>query len=134
MQYKRKDRVRDQIKKEVSRVVQSELKDPGIGFVTITDVELSDDLRNAKIFFSVLGDEQKKKDSSQALQRAVSFVQHEIGRKMRLKYTPKVKFIYDHSLEKGAKIERALRELHLKENSSTEESEGSRERGKNDES
>jgi len=134
MQYKRKDRVGDQIKKEVSRIIQSELKDPGIGFVTVTDVELSNDLRNAKIFFSVLGDEQKKTDSSQALQRAVSFVQYEIGRKMRLKFTPKIKFIYDHSLEKGAKIERALKELHLRENSSSKESEGSTQKGTNDES
>ena len=59
MQFKRKDRVGDQIKKEVSQIIQRELKDPGIGFVTITDVELSPDLKNAKIFYSVLGDEQK---------------------------------------------------------------------------
>lgn len=120
MQYKRKDRVGDQIRKEVSQIIQRELKDPGIGFVTITDVELSDDLRNAKIFFSVLGDEQKRLDSSQALERAVSFVQHEIGRKMRLKHTPKIRFIYDHSLEKGARIEKALKELRLSENSLSE--------------
>lgn len=120
MGYKRKDRVGDQIKKEVSQIIQRELKDPGIGFVTITDVELSDDLRNAKIFFSVLGDEQKKLDSSQALERAVSFVQHEIGRKMKLRYTPKIRFIYDHSLEKGAKIEKTLKELRLAENSFSE--------------
>jgi len=115
MQYKRKDRVGDQLRKEVSQIIQKELKDPGIGFVTITDVELSDDLKNAKIFFSVLGDEQKKQDSSQALDRAVSFIQREIGRKMRLKYTPRIKFIYDHSLERGARIERALKELRLSE-------------------
>lgn len=123
MRYKRKDRVGDQIRKEVSQIIQGELKDPGIGFVTITDVELSDDLRNAKIFFSVLGDEQKKLDSSQALERAVSFIQHEIGRKMKLKYIPKIRFVYDHSLEEGARIEKALKELRLAENFLSEKKE-----------
>lgn len=116
MQFKRKDRVGDQIKKEVSQIIQRELKDPGIGFVTITDVELTPDLKNARIFYSVLGDEQKRQSSDQALQRAVFFIQHEIGRKMRLKYTPKIKFVYDHSLEKGARIEKALEEIRLSEN------------------
>lgn len=128
MQYKRKDRVGDQIRKEVSQIIQRELKDPGIGFVTITDVELSDDLRNAKIFFSVLGDEKKKLDSTQALERAVSFVQHEIGRKMRLKYIPKIRFIYDHSLEKGARIEKTLKELRLSEDSPSERKEKNHDR------
>ncbi len=123
MRYKRKDRVGDQIRKEVSQIIQGELKDPGIGFVTITDVELSDDLRNAKIFFSVLGDEQKKLDSSQALERAVSFVQHEIGRKMKLKYIPKIRFVYDHSLEEGARIEKALQKLRLSESFLSEKKE-----------
>lgn len=118
MQYKRKDRVGDQIRKEVSQIVQKELKDPGIGFVTITDVELSDDLKNAKIFYSVLGDEKSKSDSSQALDRAVFFVQREIGKRMRLKYTPKMRFIFDNSLEKGARIEKRLEQIRL---SQTEE-------------
>jgi ribosome-binding factor A len=120
MQFKRKDRVGDQIKKEVSQIIQRELKDPGIGFVTITDVELSPDLKNARIFYSVLGDEQNKLKSSQALQRAVFFIQHEIGRKMRLKHTPRIKFVYDRSLEKSARIEKALEEIRLSENPQSE--------------
>lgn len=121
MQFKRKDRVGDQIKKEVSQIIQRELKDPGIGFVTVTGVELSPDLKNARIFYSVLGDEQKRQKSDQALQRAVFFIQHEIGRKMRLKYTPKIKFVYDHSLEKGARIEKALEKIRSSENSLSNE-------------
>ncbi len=115
MQYKRKDRVGDQIRKEVSHIIQSELKDPGIGFVTITDVELSEDLKSARIFYSVLGSEKNRVDSSRALQRAVFFVQHEIGKRMRLKFTPRIKFIFDDSLEKGARIEKALERLGLSE-------------------
>ena len=118
MQYKRKDRVGDQIRKEVSQIVQKELKDPGIGFVTITDVELSEDLKNAKIFYSVLGDEKSKLDSRQALDRAVFFIQREIGKRMRLKYTPKMRFIFDNSLEKGARIEKRLEQIR---SSQTEE-------------
>jgi len=60
MQHKRKERVGDQIRKEVSYIIQSELKDPGIGFVTITDVELSEDLKSARIFYSVFGDEKNR--------------------------------------------------------------------------
>jgi len=115
MQYKRKDRVGDQIKKEVSHIIQSELKDPGIGFVTITDVELSADLKSARIFYSVFGDENKKLESSKALQRAVFYVQHEIGKRMRLKHTPRIRFVFDDSLEKGARIEKALEQIRSSE-------------------
>jgi ribosome-binding factor A len=123
MQYKRKDRVGDQIRKEVCQIVQEELKDPGIGFVTITDVELSHDLKNAKIFYSVFGDEKSKLESSQALDRAVFYVQHEIGKRMRLKYTPKIRFIFDNSMEKGARIEKKLEQIRLSE--TKEEDDGS---------
>jgi ribosome-binding factor A len=115
MQHKRKERVGDQIRKEVSYIIQSELKDPGIGFVTITDVELSEDLKSAKIFYSVFGDEKNKLDSSRALQRAIFFVQREIGKRMRLKYTPKIRFIFDDSVERGARIEKTLEELRSSE-------------------
>ena len=115
MQYKRKDRVGDQIKKEVSRIIQSELKDPGIGFVTITGVELSADLKSARIFYSVFGDEKNKLESSKALQRAVFYVQHEIGKRMRLKHTPRIRFVFDDSLEKGARIEKALEQIRSSE-------------------
>jgi ribosome-binding factor A len=62
-------------------------------------------------------------DSGQALERAVSFVQHEIGRKMKLKYIPKIRFVYDHSLEEGARIEKALQKLRLAENFLSEKKE-----------
>lgn len=117
MQYKRADRVGDLIKEEISRIIQHELKDPGIGFVTITAVKLSDDLRHAKIFYSVLGDEKAKKESSSALQRACGFVQHEIGRKLRLKYTPEIYFCFDPSVEYGAHIETLLEKIHQSQGS-----------------
>ncbi len=111
-QHKRAERVGDLIKKEVSQIIQYELKDPGIGFVTITAVELSGDLKHAKIFYSVLGDENAKKESSSALKRACGFIQHEIGRRLRLKYTPEIYFLFDPSVEYGAYIETLIKKIH----------------------
>jgi ribosome-binding factor A len=121
MQYKRAERIGDLIKKEISRIIQHELKDPGIGFVTITGVELSDDLKHAKIFYSVLGDEEAKKESSSALRRACGFVQHEIGRKLRLKYTPEICFLFDSSVEYGARIEMLIEKIHQSERSTKDD-------------
>lgn len=121
MQYKRAERVGDLIKEETSRIIQYELKDPGIGFVTITGVELSDDLKHAKIFYSVLGDEEAKKESSSALKRACGFIQHEIGRKLRLKYTPEIYFLFDPSVEYGARIERLIEKMHQSERSTKDD-------------
>ena len=115
MQYKRAQRVGDLIKEEISRIIQYELKDPGIGFVTLTQAKLSDDLRHARIFYSVLGDEQAKKESSSALRRACGFIQHEIGRRLRLKYTPEIHFLFDPSVEYGAHIEMLIEKMHQSE-------------------
>jgi ribosome-binding factor A len=111
-QHKRAERVGDLIKKEISQIIQHELKDPGIGFVTITAVELSSDLKHARIFYSVLGDENAKKESSSALSRACGFIQHEIGRRLRLRYTPEICFLFDSSVEYGAHIETLIKKIH----------------------
>ena len=121
MQYKRANRVGDLMKEEISRIIQHELKDPGIGFVTITGVELSDDLKHAKIFYSVLGDEEAKKESSSALRRACGFVQREMGRRLRLKYTPEIYFLFDPSVEYGARIERLIEKMHQSERSTKDD-------------
>jgi len=115
MQYQRRDRVGDLIRREIAHIIQYELKDPGIGFVTITAVEVSVDLKHAKIFYSVLGDEDSKKKSASALRRASGFIQHEIGRKLRLKYTPEIFFQYDGSVEYGAHIEELIQKIHTNE-------------------
>lgn len=120
-QYKRAERVGDLIKEEVSRIIQHGLKDPGIGFVTITGVEVSDDLKHAKIFYSVLGDDKTKGRSSSALQRARGFIQHEIGVKLRLKYTPEICFHFDPSAEYGAHIEELIKKIHESQRSSKDQ-------------
>ena len=115
MQYQRKVRVGDLIKREIAHIIQNELKDPGIGFVTITGVEVSVDLKHAKIFYSVLGDEDSKKESASALRRASGFIRHEIGRKLKLKYTPEIFFQFDGSVEYGAHIEKLIQKIYRPE-------------------
>jgi ribosome-binding factor A len=115
MQHLRKERVEDQIKKEVSFIIQRELKDPRAGFITITAAELSADLKSARIFYSVLGDDESKVKSEQALKSASGFIQRQVGIRMRLRYTPQLVFKYDHSIERGARIDEILREIKQKE-------------------
>lgn len=89
----------------------ADLKDPRIGFVTITGVDASPDLRNAIVFFSVLGTEEEGRSTLEALGSAASHVQAGIGRKVRLKYTPKLDFRIDESIERGVHLSSLLRDL-----------------------
>ena len=101
MQY-RSRRVADLIKLEISEIIRRELKDPRIGMVSITGVQMTEDLRYAKVFVSVLGNENEVKSSLIGLERATGFVRREIGRRLSLRYTPEIKFIYDESLRDGS--------------------------------
>ena len=121
MQFQRKDRVGDSIKREVSLMIQQELKDPGIGFVTITGVEVSADLKRAHIYYSILGDEESKTKTAKALKRACGFVQHEIGKRLRLKHVPEVEFHFDGSVEYGTRIEELIRKIHQQDEASGKE-------------
>lgn len=112
MQYKRSKRVADQIKKEASEIIQRQVKDPQLGFVTITDVEMTDDLKTATIFYSVLGDDENKKHTEFGLQRARNFIQSEIGKRIRIRNTPQISFKYDGSIEYGAHIEELINKIH----------------------
>ncbi|HVP36306.1 MAG TPA: 30S ribosome-binding factor RbfA [Terriglobales bacterium] len=112
MQPKRSSRVGDQMKREISEIVLLILKDPKLGFITITDVELTDDLRYAKVFYSVLGSEKERKESQQGLERAKGFIQREIGKRIRLKHIPQILFKYDHTMERAARIEQLLKQVH----------------------
>ncbi|NMB45588.1 MAG: 30S ribosome-binding factor RbfA [Firmicutes bacterium] len=106
----RVQRVREAIKQETSDIIQ-QMKDPRIGFVTVTDAEVSRDLRHVKIFVSVLGDEESKKASLEGLERATGYIRTEIGQRIRLRHTPEIIFRWDESLERGARISRILRDL-----------------------
>ena len=107
--FKRSEKVGDQIKEEISQILLRELKDPRIGFVTITKVTVSDDLRMAIVYYSVLGGTREKDESLQGLESATGYIKRELGRRMRLKYMPTITFRYDDSLEYGEHIEELLR-------------------------
>jgi ribosome-binding factor A len=126
MQYKRKDRVGDLLKREVALIVQNQLKDPGLGFVTITGAKLSADLKQARIFYSVLGNEDSKKRTASALKRASGFIQKEIGRNLKLRYTPEILFQFDASVEYGAHIEELIEKIHRTEGPEVEREGGDR--------
>jgi ribosome-binding factor A len=112
MPHLRQDRVGDLVKREIAQIIEHELKDPGIGFVTLTGVKMSGDLRQARVFYSVLGDQESKEKSAAALGRARGFVQREIGRRLRLRYTPEITFCFDSSVERGAHIEELIQKVH----------------------
>ena len=107
-------RLAESIKIEVSRIIREEIKDPRLGFVTVSDVEVADDLRYARIYVSILGKEDEIKNSMDVLTRASGYVRSEIGKIVRLRYVPEIAFKYDHSIEHGAHISKLLREVGVK--------------------
>jgi ribosome-binding factor A len=108
----RTNRVGEQIKKELSQIIQREIKDPRIGFVTVTGVEVSGDLSQAKVFISVLGGEDQRADTLKALEKAKGFMRTEIGRRVRLRHTPDLLFKFDESVEYGSRIESLLSQIN----------------------
>ncbi len=112
----RHDRVAEAIKQEVSTILHSELKDPRLGFVTITGVELSGDYRHAKITYSVLGKEEDYKRTSQALESARGFIRKLITERINLKFSPEIIFRQDMSSEYSVRIQQILDEIRGLEN------------------
>jgi ribosome-binding factor A len=110
--YKRSERLGELLLAEISELLRREIKDPRVGFVTLTRVELSDDLRHAKVFASMLGSEQEKARTLQGLSSATGYIRRHLGRALHLRYTPELRFLADTSLEHGAKIAHLLRQLH----------------------
>lgn len=112
MQGKRLDRVNQLIKEEISMVLQRELKDPRLGFITVTEVETANDLRLAKVFVSVLGDETKWASSLAALKSARGFIRHWLRGHLDLRVTPELDFRPDRSMAHAARIQELLKQLN----------------------
>jgi len=111
--YKRSVRVGDQIKQEIADILMKKIKDPRIGFVTVTDVELSDDLRNAKVFVSIYGGD--REETLKGLKSAAPFIRSELGRRMRMRCLPELLFRFDGTVEQGAHIMELLHEIEKKQ-------------------
>lgn len=115
MEFKRSHRVSESIHKEITALLIKGLKDPRIGFVTITGVEVSSDMRHARVFYSVMGDEESCKNTEKGLKSSVSYIRRELGKRLRMRYVPEIVFVIDKSLEYGNRIESLLRDIHEKE-------------------
>ncbi len=108
----RPDRVAEEIRAELALLLTREVHDPGIGFVTLTRVQISPDLQIARIYYTALGDEPARKKSARALERAAPFLRRRIGSRLRLKRVPELKFHYDESIAGQDRIEQLLHDIH----------------------
>jgi len=105
----RKDRISEEIKKEVSAIIHNQLKDPRLpDMISVVSTDVTRDLRYAKIYISVLGSEQEEKGAIDALKSAAGFIRRELGRKLKLRYTPELLFELDHSIEHGVYITKLI--------------------------
>ncbi len=111
MPFKRAIQVAEALKREASDIIANHLKDHRLGFITVTGVEMADDLRYAKIFLSVMGDEEARERSLQGLESAKGFVRRELGQRLRLKFTPEIDFRIDQSVATGDRIDRLLHQI-----------------------
>lgn len=112
MEGKRSEKVADLIQKEISQMLVKSVKDPRIGFVTITKVTVSDDFRFAKVYFSVAGTLKEREKSMKGLDSAKGYVRKELGRRIRLRYTPEIMFQFDPSIEYAIRMEELIQSIH----------------------
>lgn len=110
-QSRRPQRVALQIQHEISLMISRDMKDRRIGFVTVTGVQMSPDLRHAKVFVSHMGSEDEKNESLAALNHAAGWVRRELGRRIRMKFSPEIVFLTDTSQEYGERIDRLIDEI-----------------------
>ncbi len=115
MQGKRIDRVGHLIQMELGQLILHRVKDPRLGFVTITQVTVTPDLKSACAYFSVLGDAKARRESQAALDKAAGYLQKEIGNSLQLRFTPRLKFMLDESLDRGMEIDKVIRDIHQRD-------------------
>jgi ribosome-binding factor A len=101
-------RVADQIQKELSGLLRTELKDPRVGMITLTGVEVSPDLGHAKVFFTTLGDAEALARTEAGLKRAAGFLRVELSHRLKLRVAPEVRFVHDPSVERGARLSKLI--------------------------
>ena len=115
MNDKRVRRVSELLKQEISKIIRREVKDPRIGFVSVTDVEVSGDLKHAKVFVSVYGEDEEKEATMDGLKKARGFINRLLGERMTTYHTPKIIFRYDDSIEHGVYISKLINEVREQE-------------------
>jgi ribosome-binding factor A len=110
--FKRSEKVAEAIHEEVSRLLIKGVKDPRVGFVTITGVKVTDDLHLATVYFSIIGTEAERKDAEAGLNSARGYLRREVGKVLRMRYIPDILFKYDESVVYGSHIESILKQIH----------------------
>ena len=108
-------KIQEFIKQEVSRIILQELKDPRLGFVTVTDARITGDLREATVYVSLFGSDEEKKNTLAALSKAPGYIRSEVGKRLGIRYSPQIEFKEDESLEYGMKIESILHDIEKKD-------------------
>jgi ribosome-binding factor A len=119
----RVNRVGEQMKKELGDIISRKIKDPRIGFVTVTDVQVTGDLQQAKVYISVLGDEEQRENTLKGLAKAKGFIRTEIGQRIRLRKTPELFFEFDETMAYGNRINTLIHELNREEQVDEEQEE-----------
>ena len=112
---KRSVRVGEQLLKEIADLIEHKVRDPRVRKITLTGVRMSNDLKSAKIFFSLLGDANEIAKATKGLESAKGFIKREIGRRLELRYMPDIEFRYDPSLERGEEMEKLFNSLKTSE-------------------
>src|SRR5262249_22566426 len=107
----RSQRLAEELKNEISAIIAQEVRDPRVGFATVTEVKVSPDLRYAKVFVSVFGSLEEKQQTLGALQRATGFIRRQIGARIRLRYTQEITFDYDERIEQGDRMMQMIEEI-----------------------
>lgn len=129
MQGSRPARLGEQIREDLGTILRSEVKDPGIGFLTVTYVRVSADLQVARVYYTVLGDDRARRDVGRALRRASPFLRHQLASRLRLRRAPELHFHYDDSIARGERIERLLQELHAADQGSQQAADDDQQNG-----
>ncbi|CAH1749156.1 30S ribosome binding factor [Thauera humireducens] len=107
-EYSRSQRVVEQIRRELAELIRLEVKDPRVGFITLTDVEITPDYAHAKVFFTSMTGEADVPEILQGLRRASGFLRRELGRRIRIHTIPELHFHYDRSVEEGSRLSRLI--------------------------
>jgi len=118
----RVERIQEQVREEVSQMLATEVRDPGVGLVTVTRAKVTGDLSLARIYWTIIGDAAERKKTVKALERATGFVRHLLAERLSLRRVPEVKFIFDESVAAQARIEEIIQEIHAEDAARTVDS------------
>jgi ribosome-binding factor A len=111
----RVERIQEQVREEVSQILATEVRDPGVGLVTVTRAKVTADLSLARVYWTILGDAAERKKTAKALERVAGYVRHLLSERLTLRRSPEVKFIFDESVAAQDRIEQIIQEIHAEE-------------------